>query len=32
MLAALFLTLLSGGNYVWKFARSLGEEDGSPNS
>lgn len=26
MYAALFVTLLSGCNYVWKFARSLGEE------
>ncbi|MCF8031403.1 MAG: CDP-diacylglycerol--glycerol-3-phosphate 3-phosphatidyltransferase [Desulfohalobiaceae bacterium] len=27
MLAALIVTLLSGGNYVWKFARSLGQEE-----
>ncbi|MEF8889535.1 MAG: CDP-diacylglycerol--glycerol-3-phosphate 3-phosphatidyltransferase [Desulfohalobiaceae bacterium] len=27
MYAALIVTLLSGGNYVWKFARSLGQEE-----
>jgi CDP-diacylglycerol--glycerol-3-phosphate 3-phosphatidyltransferase len=26
MFAALVVTLLSGGNYVWKFVRSLGQE------